>query len=129
MKPKIIFFIPAVIWLIITIILLVIPGSDIPKATIFDLVYFDKWVHIGMFGMLTFLWGYPYVHAGFVPEKACVIIAICAIFYGVLMEFIQKYFAYERTFDLLDMIADATGVLIATIWLFSRIKLRRSKNV
>src|SRR3954454_5356595 len=74
-KPKIISFLPAFIWLIITFILLVLPGSDIPKAPIFNLVYFDKWVHIGMFGVLMLLWGYPFFKTNIGSAYPLVIIA------------------------------------------------------
>src|SRR2546423_6904651 len=85
-KPKVIYFIPGVLWLAITVVLLVIPGSDIPKATFFDLIYLDKWVHIGMFGILALLWCYPFRQTKTASVKTFTIIAICVISYGVLME-------------------------------------------
>jgi len=43
------------------------------------------------------------------------IIAILVLAYGVAMEFVQKYFTTTRTFDVTDIMADATGVIIAIL--------------
>ena len=127
-RPRFISFLPALLWLIITFILLVLPGSDLPRSPIFDLIYFDKWVHIGMFGILTILWGYPFFKTNFASANLFTIIAVCTILYGVIMEFIQKFFASERSFDLFDILADATGCLIALWWLIRRFKKVKTRN-
>ncbi len=44
-------------------------------------------------------------------KKMLIYIAIACAFYGVLMEYVQKYFAFERDFDYLDMISDAVGCI------------------
>jgi VanZ family protein len=93
------------------------PGSDVPSVPFFDLIYFDKWVHIGMFAILTFLWSFPFLKTTSASPKLLVAIVLCSISYGVLMEYVQKYFAFERDFDILDMLADAVGSVFALIWL------------
>jgi VanZ family protein len=127
-KPKFISFLPALIWLIITFILLVMPGSDIPQAQIFDLIYFDKWVHVGMFGLLTILWGYPFFKTNIASTNLFTKITVCVILYGVLMEFVQKFFAFERSFDFLDILADSIGCLLALWWLIHRFKKIKIRN-
>ena len=47
--------IPAIGWFIVSLILLCLPGSAIPKYPWLSAIYADKWVHIFMFGMLSFL--------------------------------------------------------------------------
>jgi len=127
-KPKIISFLPALGWLVITFVLLVLPGSDIPTASIFDLVYFDKWVHIGLFGVLMLLWGYPFFKTNIGSIYPFIIIAICVISYGVIMEFVQKFFVFERSFDFFDMLADSAGCLLALWWLTYRFKKIKTRN-
>ena len=122
MKPKTLLFIPAIIWLIISFILLTLPGSDIPKASFLDLIYFDKWVHIGMFGLLTILWCYPFFKTTMASRIFFLRITLIIISYGILMEFVQKFFASERSFDITDMIADAVGAIIAFFWVVRRQK-------
>ena len=89
------------------------PGSDIPKSRLFDIIYFDKWVHIGMFGLLTLLWGYVFLKTRMSSVKLFTQIAVTVIIYGIAMEFVQKYFANERSFDITDILADICGSVIA----------------
>jgi VanZ family protein len=98
------------------------PGSDIPSNDFLDLIYFDKWVHIGLFGFLTFFWQYPFLTAHRKSNKEMLVIPILAFAYGIAMEFVQKYFTTTRTFDVTDIMADATGVIIAMLIFKSYIK-------
>jgi len=122
-KSKAIGLIPALVWGIIIFALLTIPGSDIPSNDFFELIYFDKWVHAGLFGMLTLFLGYPFFQSGRSLTGVFVVAAFISIAYGVAMEFVQKYFTYTRTFDITDIFADTAGVL-AAFFLLKRI----SKN-
>ena len=92
------------------------PGNDIPKSDLFSLIYFDKWVHIGMFGLLTVLWCYPFIKANKGSTKLFAQISFCVILYGIAMEFVQKYFAIDRSFDLFDILADMVGSLLALLF-------------
>src|SRR5690242_15845742 len=49
-------FIYAIFLLLLCTILLTLPGSAFPKENWLDKIWFDKWVHIGMFGMLVTVW-------------------------------------------------------------------------
>ena len=89
------------------------PGPDIPTVSFLDIIYFDKWVHAGLFGMMTIVFYYPFMRSLRATRKLLIYIAIASALYGVAMEYVQKYFAIDRDFDYYDMIADATGCLIA----------------
>ena len=104
------------------------PGPDVPSAPFFDLVYFYKWVHIGMFGLLTLLWSFPFLRSEKASLKIFFAITIGSIVYGILMEYVQKYFAFERDFDILDILADGIGSIIALFWLFYFFKRKQEKN-
>ena len=122
MKPPITLFIPGFLWFVLTFILLTLPGKDIPDIQFLDGVYFDKWVHVGLFALLTFLFSFPYKK--YLQQKNIyILIAVCAFIYGVLMEFVQKFFVTNRSFDTTDMIADGIGCLLA--YLFIQFQLRR----
>ncbi|MBS1920060.1 MAG: VanZ family protein [Bacteroidetes bacterium] len=104
----------AILWLIISVILLTLPGSDLPEESWLDGIYFDKWVHVGMFALLTFLWCWVMSKRKSVAVGLKTIffeIALSAIVFGILMEFVQRYFVPGRSFDIGDMIADAAGAL------------------
>jgi VanZ family protein len=111
-------FLPAVVFFIITVILLTLPGSSFPKSPLFDLPYFDKWVHIGLFGLLCFLFSYPITFFSISHQQKKYwfwTILFLGISYGVIMEFVQKYWVSNRSFDLMDMVADAIGCFLALI--------------
>ena len=104
----------AVGWLMVMNILFVLPGSALPKSNWMTDWHVDKWVHIGLFAVLIFLWCRAFeISAG---KKLIVIIS--AIAYGILVEVVQKTWVPNRSFDLYDVAADAAGSLIGLfVWL------------
>ncbi|MEJ7683291.1 MAG: VanZ family protein [Segetibacter sp.] len=109
---RVIYFAPAIIWFIISIILLTLPGNDLPHSTLFDLPYFDKAVHLGMFFLLTVLFCYPFSKLPAKPSAISAVfykIAFYIILYGILMEFVQEFFTVGRSFDVIDILFDAIG--------------------
>ena len=52
-------FIPAICWFVIIMVLICLPGKDIPAPKFLLDINFDKIVHIGMFGMQAVLLFYP----------------------------------------------------------------------
>ncbi len=122
-------FLPAVLFFLITILLLTLPGSSFPRSHFFDIAYFDKWVHIGLFGILCFLFSYPITLQSITDNKKKYwfwVILFLGIGYGILMEFVQKYWVVNRSFDLLDMVADAIGSSLA--FLLSFLQLNKKKR-
>jgi len=81
-----------------------------------------------MFGILTLLFGYPFFKANTVSSYPFFIIALCIILYGVSMEFVQKFFAFERSFDLFDIVADSVGSLLALGWLIYKFRKIKAGN-
>lgn len=106
------YYLPAICWLILTTILLVIPGNDLPKNPFLTLIYFDKWVHIGLFSILNFLFILGFIRREIFSVKVFIYCTITCILYGISMEYVQKYFAFERSFDVTDILADAAGAFL-----------------
>src|SRR6478672_5501393 len=53
-------FIPGIAWFFILLVLLCLPGDDLPDSDWWlDKIYFDKWVHTGLFGLLAALFMAP----------------------------------------------------------------------
>jgi VanZ family protein len=115
-KPS---FIPGIIWLIISTILLTIPGSALPKEDWLSKIYFDKWVHIGMFCTMCFLWCWALTRNNAAQEKRrkfFIYTGIACLVYGIGMEFVQRYFIPNRSFDTGDIIADGAGATIGMLY-------------
>jgi VanZ family protein len=89
-----------------------LPGSSIPRNSFLTWVHADKWVHIGMFGLLCILFCLPFKNSSVKSVsrlKWFVGIALLAVIYGVIMEFVQKYWIPNRSFELADIFADSAG--------------------
>jgi VanZ family protein len=115
------FILPAIAWFVLTTVLLVLPMPVLPKGEwMVKVPLFDKWVHIGLFSMLTVL-----CCRGFYRRKKSVVenlshyfirIAIGCLIYGIVMEFVQKYFVPNRSFDEVDIIADGVGATLGCLF-------------
>ena len=117
-------FLPGIAWFFIVALLTLMPGSDVPQIGWMDAIpNFDKLVHAGLFGGLTFLFCLPYFKSSFSHRQKInhfIRITLAVITWGITVEFLQKYFIPGRDFELLDWAADSAGALIA-LWLSIRI--------
>ena len=116
-------FIPGIAWFFLVLILICLPGDGLPKAENWmSAIYFDKWVHAGLFCILSFLFMFPVCKSDLSKKeklKLVLKIALATSVWGITTEFIQKFFIVGRAFDFMDWVADSAGVLLAL--LFSRI--------
>jgi hypothetical protein len=116
-------YLPAITWLLISTILLTIPGSSFPKENWLEKLWVDKWVHLAMFSIMVFLWCWATMK---IPQsttqrkKTFIIIACFALVYGSAMEFVQHYLIPNRSFDAGDIIADAAGCGAGFIFSWTR---------
>ena len=104
------------------LILICLPGRDIPKIGWLTSINFDKVVHVGIFGLLAVLFCGPFYKSSFSKTDRLqyfIKIAIATSVWGLTTEFIQKFFIPSRSFDLLDWAADSIGALIA-FWFCSK---------
>ncbi|HEX6334600.1 MAG TPA: VanZ family protein [Flavisolibacter sp.] len=98
-------------WLTLMSILFILPATAFPKENFLDRIYFDKWVHIGLFAVLVFLWNNVF------PGHTWLII-IAAGIYGLLVEWVQGTWVPNRSFDIYDWTADAAGIILGLfVWL------------
>jgi hypothetical protein len=93
-----------------------LPGSAIPREDWLDKIWADKWVHIGIFTSLIFLWSNA-LEINF--TKGFCILVFVAILYGLGVEVVQDQFILNRSFDLGDLAADFIGCL-GGVWLRTR---------
>jgi hypothetical protein len=117
-------FIPGIAWFFLVLVLMCLPQSDIPSFdTWLQKIYFDKWVHFGLFAVLAFSFFYPVTKLPLsqkVKKKTVFKIAVGTCIWGLVTELIQKYLISDRSFDLLDWGADCLGAIIT--YLFCRNK-------
>jgi len=109
-------FIPGIAWFFVVMVLICLPGKDIPKIGWLTSINFDKAVHVGIFGLLAVLFCWPFYNSSFSNKQRLqyfIKIAIATSIWGLTTEFIQKFFIPSRSFDLLDWAADSVGALLA----------------
>ena len=117
-------FIPGIAWFFLVLVLICLPGLELPTVNDWlGKIYFDKWIHVGLFTILAFLFMLPILKSK-LPETEkwsyVIKIAIATSIWGLTTEIIQKFFVPGRSFDIFDWSADSLGALIAL--LFSKIR-------
>lgn len=97
---------PALLWTVIVSILTLLPGRDLPEVHI---VNFDKMAHLGVFGLLEWLY-LNWICLGKRYKNALVITLAC-IAYGGLIEVLQGTFYTDRYADVWDFLFNSIGCL------------------
>ena len=121
---------PGVAWFFIVLILMCLPGEDLPPTDWLHINFLDKWLHTLVFGFLVFLFCWPFhksVFNGTERRYYFIKITIAVSLWGLTIEFIQKYFIPGRSFDLLEWVADSIGAL-TTFFICRRIFIKFPKN-
>lgn len=115
-------FIPGIAWFFIVLVIMCLPGHEIPQISWLEGINLDKLLHISVFGLLTVLFCWPFYKSSINKKERLqyfIKIAIATSIWGLTTELIQKYLVPGRYFDILDWIADSVGALIA-FWFCSR---------
>ena len=77
-------------------------------------IYFDKWVHAGIFAVLTYATGWTWNISSLLKLS---LIFLFSLSYGIIVELIQDHFVANRSFDWGDWVADGTGSVIGLfVW-------------
>ena len=113
------------VWIVFIAILHAIPGADVQKIIISELLLIDKLAHIIIFMIGVYL----YAIAGKPQQKAQFLrnISVLFIIYGLLLEVLQSFIFVSRSADFLDWLADIIGVFLG-IWIYKKIPLNVSTN-
>jgi VanZ family protein len=99
----------AMLWTLIIFTLCLIPGNELPNVNI---PFVDKWVHLVLFGVFSFLWLASMPTANY---RFLLIVFAITIFVGWLVEFVQGTFTRGRYQDNMDTLADTAGGLIGIL--------------
>ena len=104
--------IPALAWTLLIFVMLTIPGKMLPDENQLTIPNLDKGVHIVLFGFFVFLWSFYFASRKDFPgrlNKKLFRVFIIACFFGIAMEYVQKYLIPNRDFDIYDIAADIIG--------------------
>lgn len=117
-RPSFKQYLPGIAWFFLLVILLAIPGSEFPETDDWlKKIYFDKWVHTGLFGMLAYLFMHPFLPAKKSTfTRIALLIIVLTSAWGLTTEFLQEALVNGRSFDLWDWAADTLGAIIAALF-------------
>jgi len=113
-------FLPGIGWFLLVLVLIIMPKSDIDEMNnwgkLLEKIYFDKWVHAGLFGILAGLFMLPYRKTAFTTKQKRTFfwrIVILTAAWGFCTECIQHLMHNGRSFNLWDWAADSIGAMVA----------------
>jgi VanZ family protein len=105
------------LWALIILALCAMPGKDIPHVSWLEALAFDKWVHAGIFFILSVLLirsiKLTYIRAAHVT--AVFFALAISIPYGGLLEVMQGTMFEDRSADLYDFIANSFGAICGVL--------------
>ena len=113
-------YIPALVWWFVVLILMCTPGKDLPELGSWtELISLDKLIHIGVFGLLAYLFMRPVAIRDIsvsIKKQTFLKIAIAGSIWGLTLEFVQHFWIPGRSMDLMDFVADAIGCMLAYLY-------------
>lgn len=123
--PRQIYFCAALFWSGFIIFICLLKSSDIPQIAI---PYLDKVIHAGLHFVFTLLWFFYFKNkiGSLKNLKLLLISLVLSIFFGIVIEMMQKFFTVTRRADVLDVIANLFGACLAVV---SIIYLNKYKQI
>ncbi len=91
--------------------------TPVPEESALELPWLDKVVHALLHWLLCSIW-LTYFYLGdqnHFSSKMLMLALITCFFYGIVVEAFQQWFTETRTFDLLDIVANAVGDLLGLL--------------
>lgn len=108
---------PFIFWLGIIFVLTGLPGYAFPDNQWWQFVGFDKFVHAGMFLVLTMLWCWGMDRTPYQVTKSFTIksAALIGFFFASFTEVMQRLVFIQRSADMYDYLANGFGVFLAIV--------------
>lgn len=108
-------YLPSIVWFCAMTTLFCLPGSVIPASGFLEGIHFDKFVHAALFFILVYLAIKPMLSSTGKISGILLLISCFAIAYGIAIEFVQKNWIPNRSFDAGDIIGDSVGSIAAYV--------------
>ena len=123
----------AILWGLIILILMGMPGNDIPKMPWLEHLHFDKIVHFFLYAVFTILLVRSFKNQTsfiFLQKYSIITALLFGIFYGAILEYLQGVLFIDRTSDLHDLIANIIGSLggLPLLKIIQNIETKKSRS-
>lgn len=100
----------AFIWTCLVIALSLVDLSDVKTESI-AIPHKDKIVHFIFYSVLTFLWSMAFNSSYKSKYSQQLIIVVVCILLGMIIEVLQRYAGFNRSFEWLDIITNTIGAI------------------
>lgn len=112
-------FWPGIACFLLSSVAFFLPGSALPEEDWLGKIQMDKIVHVALFTIMVIVWCIPVFHRPSLAlrlPKLLILIPFAFFGYSIIVEFVQDFFVPGRSFDLMDILADALGCLIGFLF-------------
>ena len=114
----------SILWALLILVVCAIPGSSLPKTSLINIPYFDKWVHAGLYFPLAIILTAQFDISGNWVMKMMgpFFTLLILVVYGGLIEIAQDKLFVNRSADVADLLFDLFGSLFGVLvyYLFFR---------
>lgn len=104
--------ISAVVFQLWATIMMLMPSSGFPSIEIPNI---DKLAHIGIYFLSFLLWVFSFFQGKSNVKYLVFSVITLLLFYGMVIEVVQGRWIPDRTFDLWDIVANLTGLIIGIV--------------
>jgi drug/metabolite transporter superfamily protein YnfA len=117
----------AIAWALFILFACGAPSSTFETLQLKDILGYDKPIHAILFGTQSYL--LIRVLRNKRPQAAMVTYACLAgVAYGVLIEFMQKFYFEGRAYDYFDMLANSFGCMLVWLWFKRKSAIRNQHS-
>jgi VanZ family protein len=109
------YFIPAIVWAAVILILSATPGKNLPQIDFGDLLEADKIAHVGVYLILTLLIFRGLYRRKRLNNRNIGWAILISAGYGILLETGQYFFFPGRYFEFFDIVANIIGSISSLI--------------
>ena len=106
------------IWLLIMFYLLFSPSGSLPKTGLINIPHVDKIIHWGMFGIFALIFLFDSENANKSRNKTILWLFSISIIFGISSEFIQYSLIPGRNGNVIDFLADITGIICGMVFYY-----------
>lgn len=116
---KTIWLVLAIFWTSIILILCLIDSNELPSLSL-KINFFDKIVHFIFHFVYTILWIF-YINLPLknISKTQVIKVIVSSIVLGILIEFLQGSYTTTRKADIIDVLANSTGAILAGLLMYS----------
>jgi VanZ family protein len=91
----------------------ILSGKQLNKVHLFEIKYFDKFIHFSMYFVLVLSMISSYLKSfTHITTQTKIAIVLLAAIYGLSLEGVQYYFTSDRSAEGADMIANTIGCVV-----------------